>query len=171
MAATVIVLMGVSGSGKTTVGRELASALHWDFIDADDLHPAANIRKMTSGLALDDDDRWPWLHRVRDVIDQHLRAEASLVVACSALKQIYRDELGVTDTGPIRLVYLKGSKELLAARLRNRTEHFMPASLLQSQLEVLEEPRGGALIVDIEQSTATMVETIRTYVTRDPNDR
>ncbi|MBI2798681.1 MAG: gluconokinase [Gammaproteobacteria bacterium] len=163
--------MGVSGSGKTTVGRELASALGWDFIDADDLHPAANIQKMKSGLALDDDDRWPWLDRIRDVIDQHLRADASLVVACSALKQSYRDKLGVTNTGSIRLVYLKGSQALLTARLRNRSGHFMPPSLLQSQLDLLEEPSSGALGVDIDQSTAAIVAAVRAYITPDPGER
>jgi gluconokinase len=125
--------MGVSGSGKTTVGARLAAALGMRFVDADDLHPAANVEKMTAGLPLTDADRWPWLDAVGAVL-----AHGEVVVACSALRRIYRDRL--RDAAPgLELVYLHGGRELLAERMR-RPGHFMPESLLDSQLDTLEPP-------------------------------
>jgi carbohydrate kinase (thermoresistant glucokinase family) len=126
--------MGVSGSGKTTVGAALAATLGLRFVDADDLHPEANVEKMAAGVPLTDDDRWPWLDAVGAVL-----AEGDVVAACSALRRAYRDRLrGLAPD--LALVYLHGTRELLAERMGHRPGHFMPASLLDSQLETLEAP-------------------------------
>ncbi|MCU1514836.1 MAG: gluconate kinase [Microbacteriaceae bacterium] len=132
-----IVVMGVSGSGKSTVGAALAERLGLPFVDADSLHPAANVAKMAAGHPLDDADRWPWL----TVVGEHLAAAAStgLVVACSALKRSYRDAILAAAPG-VTYLFLSGTEELLAARLSRRRGHFMPVSLLDSQLATLEAP-------------------------------
>jgi gluconokinase len=135
----VMVVMGVSGSGKSTIGALLARRLHWEFEDADWLHPAANVDKMHSGIPLTDEDRWPWLEAVAAWIDKMRSAGGRAVVACSALKRRYRDVL-VGDRADVRLVYLKGDETLIARRIATRHEHFMPRSLLHSQFEALEEP-------------------------------
>jgi gluconokinase len=135
----VIILMGVAGSGKTTVGEMLARRLGWPFHDADDLHPAANREKMSRGLPLTDDDRRPWLDAVRDLIEQYVATGDDAIVACSALKQSYRDRI-IADAAVVKLVYLKGSFELIAARLATRHGHFFDPALLRSQFEALEEP-------------------------------
>jgi gluconokinase len=127
--------MGVSGSGKTTVGAALAATLGLRFVDADDLHPTANVGKMQAGIPLTDDDRWPWLDAVGAVL-----ADGDVVVACSALRRIYRDRLR-TAAPDLALVYLHGSRDLLAERMGHRPGHFMPASLLESQLDTLEPPK------------------------------
>ncbi|HKM98930.1 MAG TPA: gluconokinase [Candidatus Binataceae bacterium] len=158
----VILLMGVSGSGKTTIGRILAAALGWEFHDADELHPAANRDKMRRGIPLTDSDRAPWLSSVRDLIDDRLARNGNAVVACSALKQSYRERI-VADPSKVRLVYLKGSPELVARRLARRSGHFMPASLLPSQLAALEEPR-DALTIDISGTPEQIADSIRTAV-------
>jgi len=145
----VILLMGVSGSGKTTVGRLLAGNLGWRFTDADDFHPPANIAKMTAGIPLTDEDRAPWLAALRAHIDARLAAGENAVVACSALRQSYRDAL-VTDPGLVKLVYLRGTRELLHQRLLHRAGHFMKPAMLDSQLDTLEAP-AFALAVDIDQ--------------------
>jgi gluconokinase len=126
--------MGVSGSGKTTVGVALAARLGLRFVDADELHPAANVEKMAAGIPLTDEDRWPWLDAVGAVL-----ATGDVVVACSALRRVYRDRLRDAAPGLI-LVYLHGDRELLAERMGHRPGHFMPASLLDSQLATLEPP-------------------------------
>jgi gluconokinase len=128
-----VVVMGVSGSGKSTDGQALAARLGIPFTDGDDLHPAANLRKMTDGIPLTDADRWPWLDAVGAVL-----AEGAHVVACSALRRAYRDRLRAAAR--FDLVYLHGTRELLAERLGHRTGHFMPATLLDSQLATLEAP-------------------------------
>jgi gluconokinase len=156
---TVIVVMGVSGSGKTTTGRALAAALDWSFADADDLHPPANLAKMAAGTPLTDADRAPWLDAVRERIATALATDAPAIIACSALKQAYRDHLFV-NRQRMRLIYLRGSRELLAARLAARAGHFMPAALLDSQLAALEEP-ADALIADPAAPPATLVPTLR----------
>ena len=138
-APSVLVVMGVSGSGKTTVAALLAGRLRWEFEDADDLHPAANIAKMHAGMPLTDTDRWPWLHAVAGWIDATRAAGRQGVVACSALKRGYRDVI-IGDRAGVQLVYLKGDRNLIRARLACRHGHFMPAGLLESQFEALEEP-------------------------------
>jgi len=138
-APAVVVVMGVSGCGKSTIGALLASRLRWEFEDADWFHPASNVDKMHSGIALTDEDRWPWLDAVATWIDQTRRSGGHGVIACSALKRRYRDVL-IGDRADVRLVYRKGDETLIARRIATRHEHFMPRSLLHSQFEVLEEP-------------------------------
>jgi gluconokinase len=135
----VMVVMGVSGSGKSTIGALLARRLCWEFEDADWLHPAANVDKMHNGIPLTDEDRWPWLEEVAAWIDKMRSSGGRAVVACSALKRRYRDVL-VGDRTDVRLVYLKGDATLIARRIATRHEHFMPPKLLHSQFEALEEP-------------------------------
>jgi|SRR5690242_11669060 len=154
----VIILIGVAGSGKTTVGRIVAARLGYEFHDADDLHPAQNRDKMRRGVALDDDDRWPWLHAVRALVQQCLDQKRSAVIACSALKQVYRDLLLVDPTA-IKLVYLKGSPALIAQRLARRAGHFFDRRLLQSQFDTLEEP-ANAIVVDIEEPPEKIADAI-----------
>jgi gluconokinase len=136
---SILVVMGVSGSGKTTVGTLLAETLQWEFGDADKFHPRANVAKMKEGIPLTDDDRWPWLHAIAAWIDKTRAAGACGVVGCSALKRRYRDILIGARTD-VRLVYLKGSEQLIARRMAARHGHFMPPSLLASQFAALEEP-------------------------------
>jgi gluconokinase len=152
--------MGVSGSGKSTVGTALAQRLGWAFVDGDHLHPAANVERMAAGTPLTDADRAPWLDAVADVITQHLAAREPVVVACSALKRAYRDRL--QRAGDVRLAYLAGTREVLAARLSARHGHFMPPSLLDSQLRDLEPPAPDehVVTVDIEAGVAEQAEQI-----------
>jgi carbohydrate kinase (thermoresistant glucokinase family) len=138
-AVSVILVMGVSGSGKTTIGALLAGHLGWEFADGDDLHPAANVAKMRGGTPLVDDDRWPWLDIIAAWIDAHRAAGTHGVITCSALKHIYRDRL-LAGRGDVRLVYLHGSFDVVAGRQAARQGHFMPASLIQSQFATLEPP-------------------------------
>lgn len=156
----VVVLMGVCGSGKTTVGRQLATRLACPFHDADDLHPPANIAKMAAGRPLTDADRAPWLAAVRATVDGLLATGAGGVVACSALKHAYRDALGIDRAG-IRLVLLDGGRELLATRLAVRSGHYMPPDLLASQLATLERPE-DALVIDVARPTEEVVREIAT---------
>jgi gluconokinase len=136
---TVAVVMGVSGSGKTTVAMLLAAALGWQFIEGDDLHPPENVEKMHGGTPLTDEDRWPWLRRIAEVIDEWRAKGQSGVLTCSALKHAYRDII-IGDRPDVRLVYLEGSRELIGRRMAARHEHFMPVALLDSQFATLEEP-------------------------------
>jgi gluconokinase len=135
----VLVIMGVSGSGKSTIGVLLAGRFHWELADADSFHSAANLQKMRSGIPLTDEDRWPWLHAIAAWIDETRRGGRRGIVTCSALKRSYRDIL-IDGRQDVRLVYLKGDKELIEQRLAKRHGHFMPAVLLQSQFDTLEEP-------------------------------
>lgn len=151
--------MGVSGSGKTTVGRLLASRLGVRFVDGDDLHPAANVAKMAGGIPLDDEDRRPWLDLVRSEIARALESGAGLVITCSALKLAYRDRL-MWPGEPVVLAFLDGPRDLLEQRLRDRSGHYMPASLLASQLATLERPT-GALALDIREDPDALVEQIK----------
>ncbi len=157
----VIVIMGVSGSGKTTIGALLASHMHWRFEDGDSLHPASNIDKMRRGVPLNDNNRRPWLHDIASVITGWIASGQSGVVACSALKRAYRRAI-VGDNPDIRLVYLKGSREPLLRRMAARHGHFMPVSLLDSQLETLEEPtpEENPIIVSIERGPEEIVQEI-----------
>jgi gluconokinase len=157
----VIVLMGVSGSGKTTVGTRLADALGWAFADADDFHPPANVEKMRRGEPLTDEDRWPWLRAIREHIRNRLADEEPAVVTCSALKGSYREAL-LDDVDGAELVYLRGSYDLIRERLEARTDHFFDAEMLDSQFEALEPPSSDeALVVDVDASPDAIVDTIR----------
>jgi gluconokinase len=158
MPRTVLV-MGVSGSGKSTVGKALADRLGWTFADADDFHPPANREKMSRGEALNDEDRQPWLERLHELIAEHVLEDKPIVLACSALKEKYRNIL-VGDLDSVPLVFLRGDAELIAERMRQR-EHFMPVSLLETQLATLEPPT-NAITVDIAQPLETMLEQIVT---------
>jgi gluconokinase len=136
---SVVIVMGVSGSGKSTIGSLMAGRLQWEFEDGDWFHPATNVEKMHKGIPLTDDDRWPWLRAIEAWIDKTGREGGHGVIACSVLKRRYRDIL-IADRADVRLVYLKGSEELVARRIATRHEHFMPPSLLHSQFAALEEP-------------------------------
>jgi gluconokinase len=133
--------MGVSGAGKSTVGRLIAARLDCPFRDADSFHPKANIEKMSRGEPLTDADRWPWLNAIAAWIAEHRAAGTTCVVTCSALKRVYRDIVTDRQRADVRLVYLKGGFDLIAARLASRTDHFMPPALLKSQFDTLQEPR------------------------------
>ncbi len=154
----IIILMGVSGSGKTTIGKLLANDLGWDFYDADDFHPTQNIAKMSRGLALSDEDRQPWLQSLQALILDCLKSGKQIVIACSALKEIYRTSLSVNDN--VKFIYLKGSFEQIKARLTYRQDHFMPSDLLADQFATLEEPR-DAVLIDISMPPDQISKAIR----------
>ena len=158
----IVIVCGVSGAGKTTIGRLLAQELAWEFYDADDFHPAANIEKMKAGIPLTDEDRWPWLDRLRQLVKRCLAAHENAVVACSALKRAYRDRLRVTEE--MRFVFLHASRAHVAEHLQGRRGHFMPAALLDSQFTDLEEPEEDehALTVDVEGSPHDVTSLIKT---------
>lgn len=154
----IVIVMGVVGAGKTTVGKLLAEQMSWEFADADDFHPASNVEKIRHGIPLTDEDREPWLDLLHAKIVEWKAQGRSVVLACSALKKIYRDKL---DAGPdVRFVYLKGSEELIASRLRARRGHFANESILASQLADLEEPE-GAIAVEISDTPQQIVNNIR----------
>ena len=155
----IVVLMGVTGAGKTTVGQQLAAALGWTFVEGDALHPPANIAKMHRGEPLDDADRAPWLQAIRRRIDELVASAQSAVIACSALKRAYREVLA-RDRPEVTFVHLKASAALIAERLGHRVGHFMPPALLQSQLDTLEEPTDD-ITVDSGPPPATIVAAIR----------
>ena len=163
----IVVLMGVSGSGKTKVGRTLAASLGWSFYDADEFHPPANVAKMAAGTPLTDDDRWPWLDRIVDVLRQAGAEGRNAVLACSALRQVYRDRLA--RAGDVRFVYLKGDRATIAARLATRTHEYMPASLLPSQFATLEEP-ADALVIDVRNDLEAKIGAIRADLGLEPRD-
>ena len=154
----IIIVMGVAGSGKTTVGSLLALDLGWDFFDGDDFHSEANRAKMAREIPLTDEDRSTWLDALRDLISENVRNDRSIVLACSALKKSYRELLGVNEQ--VRFVHLQGSYEQIERRLRKRKGHFMSANMLTSQFETLEEPR-DALSVDISKTPQELVAIIR----------
>jgi len=153
-----IIVMGVSGSGKTSVGEALANRLGWDFYDADDFHPPENVAKMANGIPLDDSDRAPWLAALHDLISSSLTANRPGVLACSALKERYRRQL-LKDNGDVQLVYLKGRYDLIWSRMSVRKDHYMKPRMLQSQFEALEEPV-YALTIEISGSVDEIVEKI-----------
>ncbi|MBP2312658.1 gluconokinase [Azospirillum soli] len=152
-----IILMGVCGSGKTSVGEALAQRLGCRFADADSFHPAENVEKMRAGIPLNDEDRGPWLTAIRAALDGWSAAGESSIIACSALKQAYRDVL--SSDGDVIFVYLKGSKELIAERLKARSGHYMNPNLLQSQIEALEEP-ADAIVIDVSPPLEVIVDTL-----------
>ena len=155
-----IIIFGVSGAGKTTVGKLLARQLGWQFLEADDFHPAANIEKMRSGRPLTDEARWPWLDCLREQIKRLLAAGENAVLACSALKRAYRDRLRVSDE--VKFVFLRGDYALVEKQFHSRRGHFMNAALLQSQFDDLEEPRTDehALTVALGRASEDIVEEI-----------
>ena len=155
----VIVLMGVTGCGKTTVGEELAEQLHWTFLDADDFHPPENKAKMNQGVPLTDEDRIPWLQALHDRIVQANHKNECCVLACSALKRSYRRLIRGEEKN-VNFVYLKGPEELIAGRLEKRTNHFMNPALLKSQFSTLEEPT-HAVCVSIDKGPMDIVSEIR----------
>lgn len=154
----VVIIMGVVGSGKTTIGRLLAQELGWEFADADDFHPASNIEKIRRGISLNDQDREPWLNLLHQAIATWIAQRRNLVLACSALKRTYRQKLQVGLE--VRFVYLKGTSGLIAERLRARHGHFADEKILASQLADLQEP-DSALTVDIAESPPQIVDKIR----------
>ena len=152
-----VVIMGVSGCGKSSVGAGLAARLGLNYRDGDDLHPPENVAKMRAGMPLTDADRWPWLDRVGQV----LLAEAPVIVGCSALKRVYRDRIRTAAGGPVTFVHLAGSQEVIAARMALRQGHYMPLSLLDSQFAALEPPAAEeAITVSIDQPLEAIVADI-----------
>lgn len=156
-----IVVMGVSGSGKSTIASMLAQRLHWVYEDGDWFHPKSNIEKMHRGEPLNDQDRWPWLHAIAEWIDATRHAGGHGVVACSALKRAYRDVL-IGDRRDVRLVFLKGDRELIARRIAARADHFMPTTLLDSQFATLQEPQADErpIVVSIVPHPREIVEAV-----------
>ncbi len=164
--------MGVTGVGKTTVGRLLAERLGARFLEGDAYHPPANVAKMRSGIPLGDADRWPWLEAIRADLARAIAAGETVVVACSALKRAYRDRLRAAGPG-VRFVHLEGDPALIAARLARRRGHYMPPSLLPSQLATLEDPRGepDVLAVSIEGPPEAIVEAVLAALDGAPEPR
>lgn len=158
-----VIVMGVSGAGKSSVAELLAKRLNSAFLEGDSLHPKANIDKMAHGIPLTDEDRWPWLDVIGREIAGLTDQGKSVVATCSSLKRAYRDRLRKAAGGTLYFVFLKGSEDLLAQRMGERKGHFMPAALLQSQLATLESPEGeaGVVTVDIDASIETIVEHAR----------
>lgn len=159
--ACALIVMGVSGSGKSTIAEKLAARLGWRFADGDDFHPASNVAKMSAGQPLTDDDRWPWLRAIADEIDRVAAADGKIVFACSALKRAYRDVL-VHGRDDVRIVYLNGSQDLIARRMAARKNHFMPAGLLDSQFATLQPPGAdeNPISVTIDASVDDIVNAI-----------
>lgn len=157
--------MGVSGSGKTTIGRLLAAHLNCPFYDADDFHPAENVAKMAAGIPLTDADRIPWLDCLHDIISRHLEAGETAVLACSALKKSYRDHLRQGHEG-VCFIHLDGRFDLIQQRMKNRPNHYMKPAMLQSQFQTLETPDNQeALIINIDKSEESIVQEIINHIT------
>lgn len=156
-----VVIMGVSGCGKSSVGEGLSARLGIPYRDGDDLHPPKNVENMRAGIPLTDDDRWPWLDRVARV----LAMDSPVIVGCSALRRSYRDRLRARADGPVQFIHLSGSRDLIAGRMSNRTGHYMPPSLLDSQFAALEAPElAEALTIDIDQSLHGLIEAIAIHL-------
>lgn len=153
-----IIVMGVAGCGKSSVGMRLAETLGLPYREGDDLHPQTNIAKMSAGTPLNDDDRWPWLDRIGEILANH--AESGIVLTCSSLKKVYRDRLRAAAGGRLAFVFLDGSKALLTQRMGNREGHFMPTSLLESQLATLERPdeEAGVVVVNIDNTPEMIID-------------
>lgn len=154
-----IIVMGVSGSGKTTIARLLAQRLGWPFYEGDAFHPPANIAKMGTGVPLDDEDRLGWLDALASLIDTKTQASENGVIACSALKKAYRDVLRRYDSKQVKFVYLRGSYDVIFERMKGRGKHFMKPEMLQSQFAILEEPQ-GVLTVDVTLLPDEIVQNI-----------
>ena len=168
-AACALVVMGVSGSGKSTIADALAKRLGWRCEDGDRFHPASNVARMSAGQPLTDDDRWPWLQAIADEIDRSCKRGERVVIACSALKRVYRDIL-VHGRNDVRFVFLDGTEALIAGRLAARKGHFMPPGLLASQFKTLEPPASGerAVTVSIDAAVGDIVDDIIRQLKLDP---
>ena len=166
----IVIVFGVSGAGKTTIGKLLAGQLCWRFYEADDFHPRANIEKMRSGRPLTDEDRWPWLECLREQIRRSLTTKENAVLACSALKRGYRELLRVSDD--VKFVFLRGDHALVAEQLRHRRGHFMNPGLLRSQFADLEDPKPDedVLTIELGRTTQELVEDIKTKLHLLPKD-
>jgi gluconokinase len=169
MVADGLIVMGVSGSGKTTVGKMLASRLGWDFFDADEFHSPENVAKMAAGVPLADEDRSPWLARLHDLLAGTLRAGRHPILACSALKERYRDELRAGNAN-LRVVYLKGSFDLIRARMKDRPDHYMKPEMLRSQFDALEEPP-DAWVAEVARPPEKIVEYILGLLEQEKKER
>jgi gluconokinase len=167
-----LIVMGVSGSGKSTIADGLAERLRWTFEDGDRFHPASNVAKMSAGHPLTDEDRWPWLQAIADEIDRVCKAGEHAVIACSALKRAYRDVL-VHGRSDVRIIYLEGAQKLIAYRLALRKGHFMPPGLLVSQFKTLEPPDGSEnpITVSIDASVEAIVDDIVRQLNLAPVER
>jgi gluconokinase len=166
-----LIVMGVSGSGKSTIGEKLAQRLGWNYEDGDKFHPASNVAKMSAGQPLTDEDRWPWLQAIANEIDRVCDAGQHIVIACSALKRAYRDVL-MHGRGDVRIIYLKGTEELIANRLALRKGHFMPPGLLSSQFKTLEPPDASEnpVTASIDAPVETIVDDIIHQLRLNPAD-
>lgn len=158
METRFFIVMGVSGCGKSSVGKSLARSLGWDFYDADDFHPPENVAKMANGIPLDDSDRAPWLASLNELISSSLKADHPGVLACSALKERYRQQLMNRNDG-VQIVYLKGSYDLIWSRMEERADHYMKPQMLKSQFDALEEPT-NSLTIDISIPLDDIVQKI-----------
>lgn len=158
MKTRFLIVMGVSGCGKSSVGKALAQSLGWDFYDADDFHPPQNVAKMAGGIPLDDSDRAPWLALLNELISSSLKEDKPGMLACSALKERYRQQLMDGNDG-VQIVYLKGSYDLIWSRMEKRTDHYMKPHMLKSQFDALEEPT-NALTIDTSVSVDDIVKEI-----------
>jgi gluconokinase len=158
----IVIIFGLSGAGKTTIGQLLAQELGWRFYEADDLHSPANVEKMRRGVPLTDQDRWPWLESLRELIKRCIAAGENAVLACSALKEEYRRRLRVN--ADVKLVLLRGNYEIIADQFRQRRGHFMNPALLQSQFADLEEPQAseGSIVIELGQGPHKLVQEIKT---------
>jgi len=164
MKTRFIIVMGVSGCGKSSVGKALADSLGWDFYDADDFHPPENVAKMADGIPLDDSDRAPWLTSLHELISASLKADQPGVLACSALKERYRQQLTEGNDG-VQIVHLKGCYDLIWSRMEKRTDHYMKPDMLKSQFETLEEP-SNALTIDISKPVDEIVREVTSDLSR-----
>jgi gluconokinase len=158
----IFIIMGVSGSGKSTIGEAVSSKLGWKYYEGDNFHPAANIEKMKNGIPLNDDDRMPWLNSIRKVIEEAISRHESIIISCSALKEKYRAILKVDDG--VGLIYLKGSYDLIKKRMEERTDHFFKPEMLKSQFDALEEP-ADAVQIDISNSPGMIIKEVLKKIT------